>query len=189
MKRTFEFILLLCFLLFSGIAYSQNRGERVQSAKVAFLSERLQLTPQTAEKFWPIYHQYDEEIRTLLQEKRNKNDERSAEEILDQEQKALDIKRKYSALFLKVITDEQLGSLYHSEREFNRILLKRMKVMENRQQQKQQNREAQMYKKLQITPPPRPVQRTKPQESKQEMPNQNTKPQQSKPAMKSPNNN
>ncbi len=99
MKLTTHIISLSLLLLFTTLLNAQNRGERVETAKVAFLSERLQLAPQTAEKFWPIYHQYDEEIRTLLQEKRNKNDERSAEEILDQEQKALDIKRKYSALF------------------------------------------------------------------------------------------
>ncbi|MBK7763051.1 MAG: hypothetical protein IPI46_06710 [Bacteroidetes bacterium] len=169
MKLTTHIISLSLLLLFTTLLNAQNRGERVETAKVAFLSERLQLAPQTAEKFWPIYHQYDEEIRMLLQEKRNKNDERSAEEILDQEQKALDIKRKYSALFLKVISDDQLGKLYQSEREFNRMLIHRMKKMQHRQMRQTQNERA-SDERMQIAPRPQQYMEKRNPERKPEQP-------------------
>jgi hypothetical protein len=133
-------IFLLVPILIGQLAIAQPRGEKVASIKIGFLTEKLHLDPKTAEQFWPIYNQYDDEIRSLIQDKRNKDDQRSAQEILDQEQKAIDIKRKYSAQFLRVINNEQLGQLYQSEREFNMMLIRRMNKMENRQEKKN-NRE------------------------------------------------
>jgi hypothetical protein len=137
MKKIF---LLVPILIVGQLAIAQPRGEKVASIKIGFLTEKLHLDPKTAEQFWPIYNQYDDEIRGLIQDKRNKDDQRSAQEILDQEQKAIDIKRKYSAQFLRVINNEQLAQLYQSEREFNMMLIRRMNKMENRQEKKN-NRE------------------------------------------------
>ena len=138
MKKIFLFV----SILIGQLAIAQPRGEKVASIKIGFLTEKLHLDPKTAEQFWPIYNQYDDEIRGLIQDKRNKDDQRSAQEILDQEQKAIDIKRKYSAQFLRVINNEQLAQLYQSEREFNMMLIRRMNKMENREEMKK-NREEQ----------------------------------------------
>ena len=129
--------LILCFLSMSSFA--QNKGDKVESIKVAYLAEKLNLDSKTAERFWPIYNQYDDEMKQVIQESKRSNDNRDPEEILDREQKAIDIKRKYSVLFLKVISNEQLSQLYQSEKEFHRMLIKRMNRMENRQQRMQEN--------------------------------------------------
>lgn len=62
--------LLTFFLLLIGIAgYAQrDRGDRVdreklESARVAFITNRLGLTPDQAEKFWPIFNQHNESRR------------------------------------------------------------------------------------------------------------------------------
>ncbi len=131
-------VTLLFFLqMVSFNAFTQSRADKVESIKVAYLSEKLNLDTKTAERFWPVYNQYDDEMRQVLQESRKVNDNRSAEEILDQEQKAIDIKRKYSAMFQKVISGEQLTQLFQSEKEFNRILLRRMNKMEQKKQNMQ----------------------------------------------------
>jgi len=63
-------ILLTLSLLFIGIAgYAQrDRGDRVdreklESARVAFITNRLGLTPDQAEKFWPMFNQHNESRR------------------------------------------------------------------------------------------------------------------------------
>ncbi len=111
-------------LLLTSSAYSQ--GDKIRSLKVSYLTEQLNLDPQTAERFWPIYRQYEDELRSVVQEKKmNKDDTRSSYEILNQEQKALDIKRKYNTLFSKVLTGNQVSQLYQSEKEFRQMVINR----------------------------------------------------------------
>ncbi len=43
--------------------------ERIQSYKIALFTRRLNLTPAEAEKFWPVYNEYDHR-RTRLQQQR-----------------------------------------------------------------------------------------------------------------------
>jgi len=63
--------LLLIVLSFS--AFSQDRQkklERIKALRVAFLSDRLDLTPEEAQKFWPVFNQYDEKQFQLQHDKR-----------------------------------------------------------------------------------------------------------------------
>ncbi len=129
MKHLF---VLVAFLIQFSVAFAQ-KGERIESLKIAHLSGKLNLDPKTAERFWPIYNQYEHEMQQIVLEKRrmNQNDTRSADEILDQEQKAIDLKRKYNAQFIKVIDNNQLNQLYQAEKEFRQMLLKRSQRMDN----------------------------------------------------------
>ena len=131
MKRVLTILFL--FLVINYPSFSQ-RGEKLESLKVGFLTNKLNLDARTAEQFWPLYHQYENELMVVVQERRrmNQNETRNADEILDQEQKALDIKRKYSNLFTKVISGEQLNQLYREEKEFIQMVI-------NRSQKKEMN--------------------------------------------------
>ncbi len=146
------------FLQILSLPMMAQNGGRVESLKVAYLSEKLNLDPKTAEKFWPLYNQYDDEMRKVIQESKKPNDNRTAEEILDQEQKAIDIKRKYSALFLKVLSNQQLTQLFQSEKQFNIILRQRMNKIENRQERMQEtpNERMQNRPRMNQAPPSSP---------------------------------
>ena len=61
----------------------------MQALKIAFITQRLDLTSAEAEKFWPIYNEYEVEINNL----RISN---KTGDVLDNEQKLLDIKKKFS---------------------------------------------------------------------------------------------
>lgn len=127
MKRIF-LITLLCFQFIAMFAQPGSRkGNRIESLKIAHISGRLNLDPKTAEQFWPLYHQYENELQQVVLEKRrmNQNEQRSAEDILDQEQKALDIKRKYSQQFLRVIDNNQLNQLVQAEKEFRQMIIRK----------------------------------------------------------------
>lgn len=131
MKRLILFLFVLSAMTPS---IAQNgKGQRVESLKIAYISGELNLDPATAEKFWPIYNQYEDELQAIIRErKRNNQDGRSVEEQLDQEQKVLDLKRKYSALFSKVLSPDQLTRLYKAEKEFRQMLLRRSQRNEAR---------------------------------------------------------
>jgi hypothetical protein len=47
------------------------------------------------------------------------------EEMLDQEQKVLDLKKKYTAMFARILNPEQVNRLYKAEKEFRQMLIRR----------------------------------------------------------------
>ena len=56
---------LFLFIQFDATAQRNNRGkerwEKYRSEKIAFLTDKLELTPSEAEKFWPVYNQMEKE--------------------------------------------------------------------------------------------------------------------------------
>ncbi|MEY3415919.1 MAG: hypothetical protein RL060_30, partial [Bacteroidota bacterium] len=69
MKKIIRYILTL--LALASTAYAQNPGnrEKIEAAKIGFISERLALTPKQAQTFWPIYNEYTfkkKEIRKAI---------------------------------------------------------------------------------------------------------------------------
>jgi len=92
MKRI-STLLLLIFLASSLGAQNkddrQKRWEEMVAKRAAFFTERINLTPQEAEKFWPVYNQLEEKKHKLNDRMRllhqivKKNDK--GEKILDYE--------------------------------------------------------------------------------------------------------
>ncbi|MCF1422371.1 MULTISPECIES: hypothetical protein [Mangrovimonas] len=63
MKRLIIFIFFLM-----TVAYTQAQKmdwEKIKTLKVAFLTEKLNLSKAEAEKFWPIYNDFEEKFNTL----------------------------------------------------------------------------------------------------------------------------
>ncbi|MDP4283932.1 MAG: hypothetical protein Q8891_05880 [Bacteroidota bacterium] len=117
---------LLLFLVIIGsisIAKSQNdrpRAEKIQALKIAFITQKLQLTSAEAEKFWPVYNQYDNEIRNLRVNNRNGD-------VLDNEEKLLDIRKKYKPAFEKILGPQKLNELFNAEKDFRNVLIKQLR--------------------------------------------------------------
>jgi hypothetical protein len=117
--------------------HSKERMQKIQNAKIAFITEKLNLTSDQAQRFWPVYNQYDAE-RLALKEKshtlRTSNFDAMSEAELrtalnnrfSWRQEELDLDKFYMDKFLKVISVRQLATLYRSEREFMRVLLKKL---------------------------------------------------------------
>ncbi len=64
-------LLCLPLLFFAIMAQAQNGPrERVKTLKVAFLTERLSLTSQEAQSFWPIYNEHEERMDTFRRKER-----------------------------------------------------------------------------------------------------------------------
>ncbi|MBP6623914.1 MAG: hypothetical protein KA198_02005 [Chitinophagaceae bacterium] len=129
MKKLLYTLFLILGIGYSTFAQQGNKGEKIESLKIAFIAGKLNLDPKTAEKFWPLYNQYDNEMHGLMQEFKaaKHSDDQQVEDMLDQQQKALDLKRKYTAIFLKVISNEQVSQLFRAEKEFRQMVLKRAK--------------------------------------------------------------
>lgn len=117
-----NFLLILSFLCFlEGSAWAQgNRDEKIEALKIAFITEKLQLTPSEAQQFWPVYNSYQKEIQNLRAESKGGD-------VLENEQKLLDIRKKYKPSFEKVLGPTKMNRLFEAERDFRNILIKRLK--------------------------------------------------------------
>ena len=116
-------LLLIMFGSLNLVSAQENpnqQGEKVQALKIAFITQKLQLTSGEAEKFWPVYNQYENEIKSLRSEKQNGD-------VLENEEKLLNIRKKYKPSFEKIIGPEKANQLFSAEKEFRNVLIKRLK--------------------------------------------------------------
>jgi hypothetical protein len=145
-KNNFAGLLFLLLLITTSVCSAQNnrppddQREKIEAQKEAFITERLQLTSEEAQKFWPLYNQYNnskEELTKLFFNdiRRFKpNDDamsdKDASELADNyirhAQKMLDIQKEYHLRFKEILPPKKLLKLYNVEREFQRMLLKRL---------------------------------------------------------------
>lgn len=64
MKKTIIALLFISFVC-NSFAQKGERRERIKALKVAFITEKLELTETEAQKFWPIYNAHEKEMDML----------------------------------------------------------------------------------------------------------------------------
>ncbi|MFV0571422.1 MAG: hypothetical protein ACK5M1_03190 [Xanthomarina gelatinilytica] len=129
MKKT---ILLIVFVSLSINLHAQDKHEKIKALKTAYITEQLNLTKAEAEKFWPIYNNFEEDKRVLKKEaheSRKKVDiesltEAQAKDILE-DMMALNNRRNgvYNSLIInlqKVISAKKIVQLKKAEDDFNK---------------------------------------------------------------------
>lgn len=109
-----------------------DKGEKIEALRIAFITQQLNLTPTEAQKFWPIYNQFNADMKTLRQNfKMDTKGQLTAEQQLDLEQKKLDLKKKYKGQYEAAIGKDKVNQLYNLEKQF------RDKLKEMRDQRQQ----------------------------------------------------
>lgn len=129
MKQTILLIALFSLYGLTVFAQEDRKPEsgRIEALKIAFLTRKLNLSTEEAQKFWPVYNSYANEMQRVHQESR---DNKSGE--LDREEKMLGIRKKFNGEFNKALPNEKVNEFFRAEREFNGIVQK--EIMERRQQ-------------------------------------------------------
>ncbi len=133
-------ILALSVLLMSSVLFAQHKPDkdRIKSLKVAFLTERLDLSSKEAQTFWPIYNEYDEK-RDAMREKKHDQvyrkirdaenlSEKEAGKLIEQyltfEEQEEELDKNFIQKINKVISSKKTLLLLRSEYEFKKQLLK-----------------------------------------------------------------
>ncbi len=131
-------ILVIC-LLVSSYAQAQKKGkrhEKIKSLRIAFITDKLQLTPDESEKFWPLYNEYDDKRKALRRSfQNNKNtkeltDDEAEKQIdanFESQEKMIQLKRSYFEKFKSVLPAKKVAQLGKAEREFKAVVLKEMR--------------------------------------------------------------
>jgi len=113
-------------------AGQKGNGSRIEALKIAYLTKKLNLSTEEAQKFWPIYNEYMGEIRkTRIDARQNQEGE------IPTEEKLLNVRKKYNGEFGKALSSEKVNTFFKAEKEFGTVLQKelmerRMQKMENR---------------------------------------------------------
>lgn len=61
------------FFFFTVLTFGQvggDRLERIKALRVAYISEKLDLTPEEAQRFWPVFNKFDDNMTSLNKQKR-----------------------------------------------------------------------------------------------------------------------
>ena len=126
--------IIMCLTINTGLMAQDRREhfERIEAIKVAFITKKLDLTTEEAQKFWPVYNNYQKELMDLMRKRREDrqktdiapNDKINAD--LAYESRMLDLKKKYKKLYLKAIPAEKVLLVYQAEREFREHLIKQL---------------------------------------------------------------
>jgi Skp family chaperone for outer membrane proteins len=138
-------IFTLLLLLLSLTTFAQDMGkrvERIKALRVAFISDRLDLTTDEAQKFWPIFNQFDDkhfelqrQKKQLMQKLRPENtatlsDKETAKLMEQDEQLETEIqnnRRQLAKDLQGVIPNQKILMLKQLEIEFKSKLLQQMK--------------------------------------------------------------
>jgi predicted transcriptional regulator len=141
MKRIIT-ILLLLLSVYTFAQDKEKRVERIKALRVAFISDRLDLSPEEAQNFWPIFNQFDERQFELHKQKRHlmhKLRPENASGLSDKETAILmeqddkletdiqDNRRKLAKDLQGVIPNQKILMLRQLEAEFKEKLLEQMK--------------------------------------------------------------
>jgi hypothetical protein len=109
----------------------QYDKEKLEAARVAFITNRLDLKADQAEKFWPIFNQYNEDRgklmaqisvinRSSLEEITDTQAKEMIKERLSLQQQLLDKEKVFMEEVTKAITSVQAMKLGGVNREFTR---------------------------------------------------------------------
>ena len=116
-------------------------GEQVQVERIAYFTEKIGLTPEEAQLFWPIYNEMEskrtalfEERATIIQKFTNNPaslSDKQIEEHLNRliviQQEESSLPTEYDARFRKVLPTRKVMNLYVAEMGFRNYLLQTMR--------------------------------------------------------------
>ena len=144
LKQLLTFALLA--LVMSVSAYAQPGAghdgwrERVRSQKIAFITSEVGLTPQEAEKFWPVYNDMEKARKVAFRKvmmaydalKKGISENRPESELsvllnryVEAMKTSRDVEARFTPQLTRIVSVEKVGKLFIGEEEFRRMQIGR----------------------------------------------------------------
>ena len=140
-------LVIICLLAMGcvGIVSAQKGGaprrEKIEAMKVGFITQQLDLTSEEAQKFWPVYNRFAEEMEKSRKDFRGKMMEevkdvdlmtdaeanKALNDMIAYKTSEVELFKKYNQEFKKVLPTKKVVKLYVAEQEFKRELLRKLK--------------------------------------------------------------
>ncbi len=130
---------IVFILSFSICSFSQGNRDKIKTLKIAYLTEKLDLSEKEAQQFWPIYNAFEEENfklrRQSFEGKKNINFEILKEEeaitVLKEmrafETKRITLKNNFIDDLLKILSAKKIILLEKAEDDFKHKMFEEFK--------------------------------------------------------------
>jgi AraC-like DNA-binding protein len=141
-------LLIVCLILSSFSLFAQKKEskdekkQRIEAARVSFITKKLELTPEESKEFWPVINEMETKIKTSrkalkdrfkkMKQEDEKIDEKTYQKLIEdmheQQISILEIKNEYVQKIASIIGYEKTFRFEHQiQREFKKQLMDRMK--------------------------------------------------------------
>ena len=140
-KHLLLFTLALVSLNLSAQRHKKD-FKKIESYKIQYLTETLDLSPEKAQKFWPIYNEYQKQTREILKGKpdlppregdgvdfdsmSDKELETKILEHLNDQKKLAEIKIQYFDKFKTCLGTRGAAMYYKAELDFHRRIMREL---------------------------------------------------------------
>ncbi|CAN5317914.1 hypothetical protein BH09BAC2_BH09BAC2_06440 [soil metagenome] len=121
-----KILISLLFLINSiGFLYAQDeeaakKNEKIQALKVAFITQKLELSSEDAQKFWPVYSRYENDMKQAITTG-------GQGDVLARDEQLLNIRKKYRNEFSTVLGNQRVNTLFKTENDFRGILMRHLR--------------------------------------------------------------
>ncbi len=109
-----------------------NEVSKIEQVRESYISQRLNLSSDESQKFWPIFRRYQDALKEVRRKRRLNNSSSQAngtDQInreLFYESELVNIRKYYTDEFLKILPPEKVSEMFKSEREFTDELIKQL---------------------------------------------------------------
>ncbi|WP_237249369.1 hypothetical protein [Sphingobacterium faecale] len=140
-----KYILTTLFLLLISlsITFAQQRNfEAIESEKIAYITKELKITPSEAQKFFPIYNKYSDELRELKRAKRGETPQQAnsftgvKRDVIAFDAKEVETKKKYREEFAKILGQARASQFFQVVEDFNDLLRSTLQERQNNDRRK-----------------------------------------------------
>jgi hypothetical protein len=111
--------------------------KRIKAEKIAYFTEKLSLTEEEAQRFWPVYNQYEKESFELYKSMRGlkfKFSEMSDSDAdlymkrhLEIKEKEFQLEKSYMPKFKNVLSSKKTAGVFYYEKQFRNEMLDKVR--------------------------------------------------------------
>lgn len=119
----------------------QRKKDFIKTQKIAFFTQKLDLTPDEAQQFWPVYNDYQNRLNKIHDERRSMSSyyKSNTENISDSELSEMtdkyinlqvresQLKKEFHEKFKKILSPSKMMKLYQAEEQFTQWLLRQLR--------------------------------------------------------------
>lgn len=140
---------LAILILYTSLTFAQGHRRQLtpemrakfESQKISYITQQLEISPEKAQLFWPLYNEmkkkkdaYHREFRQLFRKLKQDSSKLSEKKLEQLSDRIADLKvdkakleRDYHYKFKKVLSTKQILDLYMADKEYKGMLLRRIK--------------------------------------------------------------
>lgn len=133
-NRKYILSYLFVLLAFLKVFPQGGKNEKIEALRVAFITDKLKLTADESQKFWPVYNDYQDKLKAARQEFKKQpttfTTDKEAQDYLDAElllkQREYSLYKEYYEKIRKTIPIKKVAELRQAEEDFKKELLKQL---------------------------------------------------------------